>query len=144
MHYKVLAPLKIDELNLDIDSISIICEKNTIWPMHYDIVISSDGKFFGNSETLFKEKDVLNLKIWVQLDDFNVNTINNIFNALFSLEGENPSVRAKDTLSKNTSYLLSKIMKNSTFCHQDMRHNVLTDNAYLWARSATSFIIEKK
>lgn len=144
MHYKVLAPLKIDELDLDIDALTIVCEKNTIWPMHYDIVISSDGKFFGNSETVFKEKNILNLKIWIQLPEFNVNMINNIFNSMFSLEGENPSVRAKDKLSQNTSYLLSKIMKNSSFCHQDMRHPVLTDQNYLWARSATSFIIEKK
>lgn len=144
MHYKVLAPLKIDEFSLDVDSITIVCEKNTIWPMHYDIVVSSDGKFFGNSQTIFEEKNVLNLKIWIQLPEYNVNNINNVFNSLFSLEGENPSVRAKGKLAQNVSYLLSKIMKNSTFCHQDMRTPVLTDNNYLWARSSTSFIIEKK
>lgn len=144
MNYKILAPLKIDELSLEVDSLTIVCESCVTWPMGYDVVVSSDGKFFGNTDTIFKEKDVLNLKIWVQLPEYKKHRINNIFTSIFSLEGENPSVRARSKLAKNVSYLISKIIKNSTFCYQDLRHNVLKDDAYLWARSASTFIVEKK
>lgn len=142
MAYKGMASRKIlDVADLRVDTISIVCSDDPIFPSGFDVIVLEDGTF-ANTETYFKGKNLDNIKIWVKTEDEQV--IQEIFNSIFSLEGENPSQRADHILAKKVSYIVSLILKQSNFCGGNMRHPVMSDNSYMKSMSSSVFIIQNK
>lgn len=141
VHYEKIRDMgifdKLDDFFVDSIEISTSKENGVCWPADANFIVSKTGAIFWD-----EDKPLTDIKIWVECQDFEENQV---YKGLFSSEKyPNPSKLCTYKNARSSSFLMSKILRNSDFCDRYMRTPIMTDERFIKVKTFDSLRVYRK